>query len=332
MTVNTGVTVNMDGFQIQAGGPAGQAEIRDNGTVNIDGVAMTGNAGGTPIAVSTSAILNATDLTIDSAGVAGTPADITNQGTVTLTNATLTHGAGQGIGNSAPGTFFLNNTLISNQGTECSGGTDSNANPLTDGSADDDSSCGVQFSADSGLVTAATAGFPGASTNGGPFETVVTPAADLNGAGSSAKCPTTDGKFFVNPGGATRSCDVGAATSAAARETTPVSCVVTRTQYPPAVPIAQQDVTVTDPGGSGLGPEYGADTDSMLAAGSTPINPDDAITNLVITNGSVAFTPFTQPMNSGLVLTATKGSNPAVNSTMWQFNATNWAGITKLCK
>jgi hypothetical protein len=325
LTIATGVNVEMDGFQFVGSGASNQAVIRDNGHLTMNNMAITGGSG-TPVAVPANASAILTDVTIDGSSAS---ADITNSGTLTLNNSTLADGAGEGIGNSSPGTFTLNNSLLALQtGLECTGGVSQNGGP---GSLDDDGSCGVQHSSDTSVdITGLTP-----STHGGPTSTDQWPQGSTTLTGQSSLCPITDQRFFVNPVvmGA-RECDIGAQTGSsstpantAARDTTLPTCVVTRTQYPPAVPVAQQDVTVTDTG-SGMGPEAGSATDLQP---SGTINPADAITNLTITDGSVAFTPFTMPSTNGLVLTATKGSDPTVGATHWSFSAADWAGNTKAC-
>lgn len=310
--VNAGVTVTLDGFQIVSGGGSGFASIHLLGTsgstpggkLRTWGLAITG-AGGNGVQVDSgaNATLNETEINAAAANA------IVNSGTLTVNSSDLVSQGQIGINNTG-GTFAVSDTLLAfGTGAECNGGTASNGGP---GSLDDDGTCGVQYSRNTNVdlynYTPAA--------NGGPTLSVQLPAANPDTTNKGVNCPTTDQRFFVNPlnGLGQRQCDIGAVTTGATRQTTPPACVVTRTQYPPAVATAQQDVTVTDTG-SGMGPEYGTFTDPQL---SGAINPDDAITNLAITNGSVAFTPFTMPSTNGLVLTATKGTTAASTTTSGQ--------------
>jgi len=117
-------------------------------------------------------------------------------------------------------------------------------------------------------------------------------------------------------------CDLGAFQTGAAQDVTPPSCVVTGLILGPP---KQQQVTVSD-SISGLGPEGGSLTDPTGNA------PADAVSGLTISNGSVASAPFSAngPSTAGVVLTATKSNQSLL--TQWSFTATNWAGVSKLCK
>jgi hypothetical protein len=91
--------------------------------------------------------------------------------------------------------------------------------------------------------------------------------------------------------------------SCASRDVTPPTCVVTAVRRGNP---QQQDVTVTDTG-SGL----------------------DSITNVVVSNGTVAIPPFTSGTTNGVVVTATKTDQ--TKKTRWSFDATDKAGNTKHC-
>ncbi len=180
---------------------------------------------------------------------------------------------------------------------------------------DDDGSCNVTFS--NQQFWKINGNFPSPFTQGGPTPTNQEPPGSPSiGAGNPALCQTVDQRFFAVPAGS--ACDIGSYDIAATQDTTPPTCVVTNLIIGPP---KQQQVTVTDPG-SGMGPEAGGMSDP---AGT----PGDAISNVAITNGTVAFTPFTAPSRSGLVLTATK-TNQAT-ATRWNFTATDWAGNSKFC-
>jgi hypothetical protein len=150
-------------------------------------------------------------------------------------------------------------------------------------------------------------------------------------AGDPAACPVADQRFFVIPTGST--CDVGSVQTNGTRETTGPTCntfnIITG-------PPKQQQVFVTD-GGTGMGPESGAVTDASptLAIGappiSKPVSPADAITDVVIDNGTVALsTPFSAPSRNQMTVTATKANQSLL--THWNFTAWNWAGVPTLCK
>jgi hypothetical protein len=176
------------------------------------------------------------------------------------------------------------------------------------------------------------ANVPAAFTNGGPTDTLQmdSTAAPTVAAGDPAICPVADARFFAIPAGST--CDVGSEQFNGAQETTGPTCntfnIITG-------PPKQQQVFVTD-GGTGMGPEAGAVTDASptLAIGappiSKPVSPADAITDVVIDNGTVALsTPFAAPSRGQMTVTATKGNQSLL--THWNFTAWNWAGVKSLC-
>src|SRR5262249_20166669 len=130
-------------------------------------------------------------------------------------------------------------------------------------------------------------------------------------------------RFFVRSQASTGTCDVGAYESGAARDTTPPTCVVTRSTGTGSHNAGeQQDVTLQD-SGSGIGPQWSGTPNGQH--GST-----DAVTDVTITNGSVAFTPFAAPSRTGLVLTATRATGGSV--TRWSFTGTDWAGNATDCR
>jgi hypothetical protein len=241
-------------------------------------------------------LLNEADatLTVNNSTISdnvGSPALNDNGGTTTFNNSSiLRHGTYGGVGST--GTLTLNNTVLAENTPNCFIGT----TPGGAGSLDDDGTCGVAHSnvpAQIGPVQA----------NGGPTPTA-RPAAGsplING-GVNSLCPTTDQKYFVR---ADSGCDIGSFEVGAAADTTAPSCVVTALRNGPP---KQQDVTATD-SGSGL------DT--------------NAISGVSITNGAVAFNPFTAPSRAGLVLTATKTDQAQL--TRWSFTATDLAGNATNC-
>jgi hypothetical protein len=291
--VNAGVSATFKALTITNAADNNFAVIRAKGTAELDNLALSGN--------------NGTELIVDAGGKAtannanisdGTLDAIRNSGTLVLNNSTVANNSNGGI-TSTSGSLTLNNTIVANNNPFVNGSKDcvlaTTYTPLGSASWSSDGSC-----------TAAHSGDPmiGATgPNGGP-----TPSAALLAgspainAGDNTKCPTTDQRFFVRSDGL---CDIGAYESGAARDTTPPTCVVSALR---AGPPKQQDVTATD-SGSGLGP--------------------DAITNVTITNGTVAFTPFASPSTAGLVLTATKSDQTQL--TRWSFTATDWAGNVKNC-
>jgi hypothetical protein len=316
LTVATGVNVTLEAFLMTTcSSTPTKAVIRDNGNLTMWNMAIAGN-NGIQLAVTQGATATVNDSSINDGNQEGILAD----GTVVLTNVTVTGNQTGGILNTGtPGrSVTANNSIISNNDPLLTNRPNcQNPVQVSDKSIENGTTCGTDLHGDPNIDFS--------NQNGGPTPTIglLSPSPAMN-AGDPAKCFTTDQRFFVHTG---TGCDLGAYQTGATRETTPPTCTVTRTQYPPAVPTAQQDVTVTD-SDSGLGPEAGAGNDAWPTG---TINPADAITNLTITNGTVSFTPFSKPSNSGLVLTATKGSNPAVGSTSWKFTAADWAGNRKDC-
>jgi hypothetical protein len=223
-------------------------------------------------------------------------------------------------------TLNLNNTLLVLQvGAECFGaGGATNGGP---GTLDDDGTCHVQYSNQTGADTGLTSA---TGTQGGPTTSVVQPAGNPYTSGKGvAPCPIVDQRFFVNPSG---TCDVGSTTTAATQETTPPSCTVTGGS---AGPPKTQQVTLVD-SGSGVGPSPGPATDNPSNTTATAYPPPAAVPvfgypvdNLQINNGSVSFTPPSSPTTTGQVLTATKTT--AGTPTQWSFTGLNWAGIAKNC-
>ena len=338
-TINSGVTLTLEGFQLSQGGSTGFAQILDNGNLVSWGVNFGGAPGaGINVAAGGTATLN------QSTVASAIQDEIDDSGSsLTLNNVTMADGQAIAIDDKGGGPITLNNSVLAAQvGAECVGFTSQNGGP---GSMDDDGTCGVQHSNDPNVDAAKPAV---AGSNGGPsFSYQFAANSPTVGAGVSSLCPTTDQRFFVNPaGGSGHTCDIGSVTNSASQETaaqagsTPSTGALTCTVSAVITgPPKQQQVTVTDTL-SGLGLEAGSATDPQPGTPSTPgdntpvgppfgTSPGDTITNLFISNGSVAFTPFAAPSNSGLVLTATKTNQSS--RTSWNFTATNWAGNSKAC-
>jgi hypothetical protein len=303
--VNSGKKVYLKAFLVTGSSDIGFGVVHSMGTTELDNVALSGNSG-TQLLVEAGSTVTVNNSLISDGNSLG----INNGGTLTLNNATVSNNLNGGVSNS--GTLKLNNTIVANNnplgfgGFDCSGPTTS-----TVASWDSDGSCGVAHTGDPMLGAT--------NPNGGPTSSEAllagSPAID---AGNNTICPTVDQRFFVRSDG---KCDIGAYESGAARDTTAPTCVVTATRVTsPTAPTAgdQQDVTVTD-SGSGMG----------LQTGQGAVGSLDAITGVTIDNGTVAFTPFTQPSRSGLVVTATRATSGS--RTHWSFTATDWAGNSKTC-
>jgi hypothetical protein len=289
-TVNPGVSATFKAVSITGSSDIGFGVIRAKGTVELDNLALSGN-NGTELVVDSGGTATANDANISD----GTFHGIDNSGTLVLNNSTVANNSSGGITTS--GTLRLNNTIIANNNPFVNGSTDCVGTPTTSTitSWDSDGTCAVAHTGDPMLDST--------NMNGGPSPSAaLLPGSPAINAGTNSICPTTDQRFFVRSDG---QCDIGAYEAGAARDTTAPTCVVSALR---AGPPKQQDVTATD-SGSGLGP--------------------DAITNVAITNGTVAFTPFTSPSRAGLVLTATKTDQTQV--TRWSFTATDWAGNVKNC-
>jgi hypothetical protein len=297
IVLNAGVSATFKAFLITSASEPGSAAILVNGTAELDNMSLSGN-NGTQLIVAATGTANSINTNISD----GTANGVNNSGNLTLLNNTVTGNSSGGITNTA--TLALKNTLVvsndplSVAATDCAGAATSNISSM-----DSDSTCGVALH-----TTNPNLALSGAWGGPTPSRKLNTGSPAIN-AGNNAICPTTDQRFFVRDA-STGNCDIGSYEVNAVRDTTLPACVVTRTQYPPAIAAAQQDVTVTD-SGSGMGPA------------------PDPISNIVIDNGSVAFTPFSVPSRSGLVVTATKATQ--ATATHWSFTATDWAGNSKAC-
>jgi hypothetical protein len=315
IVIPANVNVTLEGFLINGAAQPGFYAINDAGNLKTWSMALSGN-NGTNLLVSGAGTATINESTLDNDGNAGLK---TNGGTTVLNNSDVVSNFAGGIDQSLGGIVRVNNTIIANNvnpitltGSDCTGPPTSN-----DKSQQSDGSCGTA------VTSSSTLNLNSSTQNEGPTPTIsLGTGSSAIGAGDAAICQRVDQRFFVHSG---TGCDIGSYQTGSTRDTSPPTCVVTRTNLV-TVP-NQQDVTVTD-ADSGLGPEAGLATDAQ-AIGT--INPGDAITNLTITNGSVAFTPFTSPSRGGLVLTATRGSNPAVGSTSWKFTANDWAGNRMDC-
>jgi hypothetical protein len=296
--VNAGINARLWGFTIKLGGPDNTTPaIQDNGTLELQGMLLSGN--------------NATQLTVGSGGTAniynscvcdGNAGGISgSSATVVLNNSTVANNANGGV--AVTGTLRLNNTIVANNNALSAVPAPKDCfTPATtsDHSMDSDSSCGVTLHGNPLLGPTVNQGGPTASESLGAGSPAIN-------AGNVALCPTTDQRFFPRhpPGSSKTSCDIGAFETGATRQTTAPTCPVTAVR---AGPPKQQDVTATD-------------TQSGLGA--------DAVSNITITNGTVAYTAYTQPSRTGNVLTATKTDQTML--TRWSFDLVNWAGVTVHC-
>jgi hypothetical protein len=296
IVIGTGVSVRMDGFNIDsAGGPTTGgtfAAIDVKGTLTTYGVTFTAAPNYAVITEAPSGMATLNDSTLDGNNTNNGQATIRNGGTLTLNNTTLVNSVGDGIDNVAPGTFALNNSIVSdnNNGTPgraCVGGT--STSPAPDGSVSDDSSCGVQVQNDTTIPGQEPFGPAG---NGGPETTdaftVATAATNIG-----VNCPPTDGRFFPNPvsGGVTH-CDAGAVTSSvtapAGQQTTPPVCAIIPGSTHPQV---SQQVSVQDLL-SGVGPEPGAvagETDNGI--NTTGVGSQTLPTSTLNVNSTAGFPP-----------------------------------------
>jgi hypothetical protein len=331
-TINSGVTVNIQGVEIDSTGGTGTSfsAFTNNGILNMNGVEMDGSPG---YAVVTPA---GGVTTLTNFGVNSDQADALQvSGRLTLNNVTISSDAGDAI-DTGPAGYVLNvtNTLLQNNGSplECSpaagaGGGVTNGGPA---SIADDSTCGVASQNQTGIDSLGNL----SETFGGPNDSTNPGANNAFTTNKGINCPTTDERFYVNPVvSGTRECDIGAVTAGATQETTAPSCVVTSTNEGGTPPT--QQVSLSD-AGSGIGTEAGAGTDNPTNTVATAYPPPApvpvpgyAVSNLQISNGSVAFTPFTSPSTSPLVLTASKTT--VGTTTQWSFTGLNWAGVSKNC-
>jgi hypothetical protein len=328
--VNSGVTLRMDGLNFDSAGATTFAGVQVNGTLNTWGVTFDGAFGWSVVVGPTgTANLNFTTLNSDLAP------QLQNNNNMTLNNDDILSGNGTAIANtpSAGGALRVTNTVIANNfngaaKAGCIGSPPANA--PAPGSIDDVGTCGFADSNDPNIDNFVPFGDDG---NGGP-ETTMDLTASSPSHNFGVNCPTTDGRFFVNPpnGSGGRSCDSGVVTDGATQQTTGPTCKITST----AADRSSQTVTVAD-ASSGEGPQASPVTDNPSNTPATtypppaavPV-PSYAVSNAQISNGSIAaFMPFTAPSNNGVTITASKTT--AGTPTQWSFTGINWAGVSNNC-
>lgn len=324
--VNSGVTLRLDGFNLNNGGAVTFAAVQVNGTLTTWGMAFDGSFGYSVVTGPTgTATLNDTLINSDLSN------QIRNNGHLTLNGVDIVSGTGNAIENN--GTDTITNTIVANNTigankAGCTGNPPSNA--PAPGSIDDVGTCGFAHSNDPNIDNFVPLGDDG---NGGPALTMDFTSASPT-AGIGVNCPTTDGRFFVNPsnGSGGRTCDAGEVTDGATQQTTAPTCRITST----AADRSSQTVTVADTS-SGIGPQISPVTDNPTNTPATaypppaavPV-PSYAVSNAQISNGSIAaFMPFTAPSNTGVTITASKTT--AGTPTQWSFTGINWAGISNNC-
>jgi hypothetical protein len=334
LVVNNNATLTLEGFNLDTvGSTPNFAGIQVNGQLRTWGVTSAGDPGDA-VVVGGPGTATLNGFTVFS-NLSTNPA-IINNGTLTVNNSDIVSSSGPAVQNNAPGTYSLNNTVIAgNAHPSCVGGAASGG--ATDGSIADpqsatvqDNSCGVQHSnntAVDGFIPTFDDG------NGGPDTTLDFTAASPTHTLGGVNCPVTDGRFFSNPvSGSARSCDIGAVTDGATRQTTGPTCQITNT----AADHSTQTVTVQD-ALTGVGPQPGPATDDPSNTLATAYPPPAAVpvagyalANVQDDNGTVAITnPFAAPSNSGLSVVATKGT--AGTLTHWSFTALNWGGVSTNC-
>lgn len=290
LTINAGVSLRFKNTLVTSSSDLGFTVFRVAGVLDVENAAISGNNGAGVIVESGGTATFANSTLDNGNSLAGIVL-----GTLNLRNSTVTLNTG-GFDNSN-GVLNVYNTILAKNDQQGTGMPNCGA-PVNDtvASLDDLGDCGVAFTADPNLAEITTQGGPTPSIRPNAGSPVIN-------AGSSAQCPTTDQRYFVRSDG---QCDIGAFEVDAVRDTTAPTCTVSALRNGPP---KQQDVTAQD-GGSGLD--------------------RDAITDVAITNGTVAFTPFTSASRAGLVLTATKTDQAQL--TRWSFTATDAAGNVKDCR
>jgi hypothetical protein len=338
-TTVTGVGLTLDGVVVTGGGPSptGSGVLVNTGnSLTTWGAAISGNQqNNLTLNAGSQATLNET--TVDDAS-AGFGIQEVNA-TLTMKHVTIAYNPGGGLSNSG-GTvtsndtvYFqnINNSVFPPSGVDCAGAVNS-----ADHSIDDDGTC-LTGVAGTNLPNNTALNLSASANSGGPTP-AITPGAGssaINFETNTANCTPTDQKFFVH---STAGCDSGAVQSNGARlmQTSPPSipsCTVSTDLV--SVPNTQT-VTVTD-NQAGLGPQAGNTiqtpvppspflTDQQPAGTG---NPEDAITNLQIVGGSVAFTPFLSPAKGSLALKATRATGVVTGGTTWSFTVTDWAGLRR---
>ena len=319
VVVDPGVSATFEGFTVTGAtdSNASYAAIRDDGTLELDNVELSGSNG--PQLSLTSpgkaTIINSGISDGLSAGLV-VPAGAS----ATLINSTVSNNGIDGIQPSSTGSnVTLDNTVVAyNAPKNC-------VKKLTtagDDSLDSDGSCGVKYSDLDPLLG------PTLDNNGPTPSELPGAGSPVIGAGDPAICPATDQRFFVRGTG----CDIGSVQVNATQDTTPPVCAVTSTNYPGvngfSGTAAQQTVTGTDPGGSGFGNAGASDADAAGGADATFNN--GAFSDISISNGSFVAPALPDPAAFvPLSITATKANQ--TQSTKWSFYLTDWAGLTTYC-
>jgi len=359
-TVPSGVSVTLEGFDIEYGGAGSYSGVTflNGGTITTWGQTFSGDATPDIDNATTGSVADLYDSTVEN----NNGDALENQGTMTLQETSVVNNNGHGLDILPGSKTYAYNSLIAANNTDCFLGKFTNA-AATDGDLDDDGTCGVQHSdvtdIDNYVGTGASVlGTGEDNTNGGPSSTVtLAPNPYTTLKGNPAYCFTTDQRYFVNPVvGGVPQCDIGSVTgsndgngpqygypnspywsgtpvaNSATQETAAPSCTVTG-----GTTGVSQQVTLSDPL-SGIGPEIGLDTDNPSNTVATTYPPPAAVPvagydvdNLQISNGSVSFTSPTAPTVAGLVLTAGNKTTAGVDNSNWSFTGLNWAGVAKNC-
>jgi hypothetical protein len=333
ITVAPAGGLTLEGMSLRAMGVLNGAfpAIDDQGTLNGYDVSIEANNAEATMLVEPGA---SSTLTASSV-FANQGVGVDNEGgTVQLNNDTFAQELNTNAVLDNSGTTNATNSIFTQNGTN--NGLTSCAVPLnaSDHSVDTDASC---TAAGDTTSTQAAQTLGQLRSNGGPAVTASIPSTTGStntalGLGNPLTCTHADGRFFSHT---SAGCDAGDYQHDGTLVTTGPSCpgpgVITQNGGGQNV---SQAITVADP--AGFGPEGGLVTDLSDAQASVTIGNDqlDAIDGVVIDNGTVAASgiPTAATIDTGSPLTVTATKSTIGTATHWQFTATDWAGLTTLCK
>jgi hypothetical protein len=329
-TIASGANVILKGFNLSNSGGAGFPAISAQGNLEVDNMALAGNAGdGIDIPVSSGHVTtNMSTFSANNNGTGSGSAILNNAGTLTVNDTTVANNRHTGIS----GPFAAHNALFANNiGGSCNGGPTSDVN-----SEDDDLSCNFTS------PTSISGGAPNVETNptfhGGP---VITAAllnpSDAFTAGDPSWCEHSDGRFFTLPTGST--CSIGSWQQTATLQTdtagpTCLAGAINESSNPAVASTAQ--ASATDAGVAGLGADAAGNPTVVLKSDMTTANGTimfPSVPSTLFDLTAPGTNILDQPSPSSYTVTASKTvGDTTAHNTFWSFTATDWFNNTTLCQ
>ncbi len=231
-----GVALDLVGYENQGSA----INVEPSGVADIENSTISGT-GGPSLLVEDGGSATATNSSFSH----GLEEGIVDQGTVSLTNVTVSGNLGMGIDDSG-GSLALVNSIVAGNHPDCARAADS-----ADVSLDDDGSCGV------GALARTSPQLGQWMWNGGPTDSQLPQAGSpAIGVGDPAHCPSVDQRFAPRPSGR---CDLGAVQAGASPPAAPSTTVPT-SGAPTSAPTTPGTPTPTSSGSAGAvsGPTAGA--------------------------------------------------------------------------